>query len=89
MRISAGRREPPGHLRAINPGDERSLTVTRGHPAPAGQAMWQARTAQIPKADSAGSIPVTRSNTKAQVRTTVSESGPCCFTVATAFRAIS
>jgi hypothetical protein len=25
---------PPGHLRAINPGDERSLTVTRGHPAP-------------------------------------------------------
>jgi len=24
----------PGHQRAINPGDERSLTVTRGHPAP-------------------------------------------------------
>jgi len=41
------------------------------------------------QADSAGSIPVTRSNTKAQVRTTAPEPGPCCFTAATAFRAIS
>jgi len=26
--------DSPGHKRAINPGDERSLTVTRGHPVP-------------------------------------------------------
>jgi hypothetical protein len=41
------------------------------------------------QADSAGSIPVTRSTTKAQVRTTVPEPGPCCFTVIAAFRAIN
>jgi hypothetical protein len=38
------------------------------------------------QADSAGSIPVTRSTTKAQVRTTVREPGPCCFTVVTGRR---
>jgi hypothetical protein len=41
------------------------------------------------QADSAGSIPVTRSRVRIQVRTTVSASGPCWFTVVGAFRAIN
>ena len=41
------------------------------------------------QADSAVSIPVTRSNPKAQVRTTVPKPGPFCFTVVTALRAIN
>src|ERR1700722_6195031 len=41
------------------------------------------------QADSAGSIPVTRSNVKTQVRATVARPGPCCFTVVTAFRTIT
>jgi hypothetical protein len=41
------------------------------------------------QADSAGSIPVTRSTLKAQVRTIVPEPGPCCFTAVAAFRAIT
>jgi len=41
------------------------------------------------QADSAGSIPVTRSNAKAQVRTIVPEAGPRCFTIVTALRAIN
>jgi hypothetical protein len=76
------------HYRAINPGNEGSLTVTHGHPAP------QVRPHNSPnrtdsQADSAGSIPVTRSTTKAQV------SGPslnldlvACIAVVTS-RAIS
>jgi len=30
--------DSPGHKRAINPGDERSVTVTRGHPSLAASA---------------------------------------------------
>ncbi len=53
--------------RAISHGAGRSVTVTRGHPAP------QVRPYNSPdgtdsQADSAGSIPVTRSSVRAQVR---------------------
>jgi hypothetical protein len=55
-----------GHQRAINPGDERYLTVTPGHLAPqVRHHISQIRTNS--QADSAGSVSITRSNQKPQV----------------------
>jgi len=54
-----------GPLAAINPGDERSITVTRGHPA-AQVKPHSSPDRTDSQADSAGSIPVTRSTAKGQ-----------------------
>jgi hypothetical protein len=57
---------PAGHWRAINPGERRATTVTRGHPYGQLRAADCGDTADS-QADSAGSIPVTRSSVKPQV----------------------
>jgi hypothetical protein len=58
MAISAGRTGLVGPLAAINLGEERSLTVTRGQLSPAGQAHMtgsDGTDSQADRADSAGS----------------------------------
>src|SRR6202043_195671 len=89
----------PDSISALMSRSERSTLATyrvrydiEANTAQAGPAVRagvvQGRTSAS-QADSAGSIPVTRSNVKAQVRGTVPEPGPCCFTLGAAFRAIS
>jgi len=56
-----------GPLAAINPGDERSITVTRGHPA-AQVKPHSSPDRTDSQADSAGSIPVTRSKRERAAR---------------------
>ena len=78
---------PIGGATADNHGHSRTAWTV--DPQVSRSAGSRAAAPQTSQADSAGSIPVTRSTTKAQVRTRVREPGPCCFTVVAALRAIS
>ena len=64
-----------GHRRATNPGDEGTLAGTPGHRnAQVTRGIGSSRSDS--QADSAGSIPVTRSHVKAQARGCTSDLGP-------------
>jgi hypothetical protein len=90
-RVASSVRVSPGrscHWRAINPGDQRCLTVTRGRIAPQVRLRIVSNGADS-QADSAGSIPVIRSNVKAQVGSTFRTLGLRSFRGLTPCRAIS